>query len=363
MNKGNQNNRLLSVDLARGLAVFFMISVHILLVFANDEVRNSVFGQIVEFLGGFPAAPVFMTLMGVSFIYSSKLTFKEKLFRGAKIFLLGYLLNVLRGVMPLMLAMQLEMDIVTKIPSEKINPLVMCTIVDILQLAGIALMIMAIIVEVKINKYIVLLLAFLISMISPFLWGFKLNIPVIDEIIELFCGDQPIKFSVIDNKIAFPVFPWLAFPLLGMFLGQSIKNATNQKKIFNYFGIFGILLLIAGSLISYSDIDYHFNDYYHSRQGGMLFMFGFVVFWIYFTNVVIEKVPTNSIFKLLFKWSYGVTVIYFVHWIIIMWSIALFGLNDSSFMEIISLILLVTWLSHSINKIIVDYQNAREKND
>ena len=47
MNATTQNKRLLSIDLARGLAVFFMIAVHTLEVFASPEVINSVFGQII----------------------------------------------------------------------------------------------------------------------------------------------------------------------------------------------------------------------------------------------------------------------------------------------------------------------------
>jgi uncharacterized membrane protein len=104
MTATKQNNRLLSIDLARGLAVFFMIAVHTLEVFANQEVKNSVFGQIISFLGGPPAAPVFMTLMGFSFIYSSKSALKPKLLRGFKIFLSGYVLNIFRGVIPFILA-------------------------------------------------------------------------------------------------------------------------------------------------------------------------------------------------------------------------------------------------------------------
>jgi uncharacterized membrane protein len=100
MNLTTQNNRLLSIDLARGLAVFFMIAVHTLEVFANQDVKNSIFGQIIEFFGGPPAAPVFMTLMGFSFIYSRKSELKPKLLRGFKIFLSGYILNIIRGILP-----------------------------------------------------------------------------------------------------------------------------------------------------------------------------------------------------------------------------------------------------------------------
>jgi uncharacterized membrane protein len=357
MNVITQNNRLLSIDLARGLAVFFMIAVHTLEVFASQEVKNSVFGQIIEFLGGPPAAPVFMTLMGFSFIYSRKSELKPRLLRGFKIFLSGYILNILRGVIPFTLSTQLEMDIAKTFPLEKLNAYTILTTVDILQFAGVALIIMALIQEFKINKYVILFSAFLISMLSPFLWGFNINIPVIDQIFELFWGDQPIGFSFIDNKIAFPIFPWLSFPLLGMFLGDTIKNTNNQNRTFKHFGIGGIVVLLIGIAISYNNIEYHFNDYYHSRQGAMLFMCGFVVFWIYITKIAIDKLPMNKLFELLFKWSNGVTNIYFIQWIIIIWSIGFLGINKSSFTTIIILILTFTFLSHFINEFIIFRQN------
>jgi uncharacterized membrane protein len=346
----------LSIDLARGLAVLFMIAVHTLEVFANQEVKNSVFGQIISFLGGPPAAPIFMTLMGFSFIYSSKSELKPKLFRGFKIFLSGYVLNVLRGVIPFSLASYLNMDVVKTFPIEKFNEYTILTTVDILQFAGIALMIMSIIQALNINKYLILVSAFLISMISPFLWGIKIDLPIIDQVLELFWGDQPIEFSFIANKIAFPVFPWLTFPLLGMFLGETVKNSTDTNRIFNYFGLAGIVFVLIGGAISYNNFNYHFNDYYHSRQGAMLYMCGFVMGWLYLTKLVIDNIPTNSFFDLLFQWSKGVTNIYFIQWIIILWSIAFFGINRSSFTTTILLILIFTGISHFTNQFIISRQ-------
>lgn len=359
MNVTTQNNRLLSIDLARSLAVFFMIAVHTLEVFANPEVKNSVFGQIIEFFGGPPAAPVFMTLMGFSFIYSRKSELKPRLLRGFKIFLSGYILNIIRGVLPFTLSTYLKMDIIETFPQEKLNGYTLLTLVDILQFAGIALMIMALIQEFKINKYVILCAAFLISMFSPFLWGFTLNIPVVDQIFELLWGDQPIGFSFIDNKIAFPIFPWLSFPLLGMFLGETMKNTNDQNRTFKHFGIGGIVVLLIGVVISYNNIEYHFNDYYHSRQGAMLFMCGFVVFWLYLSKIAIDKLPMNKLFDLLFKWSKGVTNIYFAQWIIIIWSIAFFNINESSYSTIILLILTFTFISHCINELLIYNRNRK----
>lgn len=357
MNITTQNNRLLSIDLARGLAVFFMISVHTLETFASEEVQASLFGHIIEFFGRAPAAPVFMTLMGFSFIYSKKSGLKPKLWRGFKIFLSGYVLNILRNVLPFFVSKYLQLDVINTFPIEKINEYTLFTLIDILQFAGIALMIMAAIQELKINKYIILFMAFLISMVSPFLWGIQVNISVIDFIFDLFWGDQPIGLSILVNKIAFPVFPWLTFPLLGMFLGETMKNSINQNQTFKYFGIIGILVLFIGLGISYSNLDYHFNDYYHSRQGAMIFMCGFVVLWIYMTRLILDILPMNKFFELLFKWSCGVTTIYFTQWIIINWSIPIFGFNESSYITIILLILTFTVISHFINEFLNHKKN------
>jgi uncharacterized membrane protein len=347
----NVDTRILSVDLARGLAVFFMIAVHTLQVYANPEVTSSLLGKIISFLGGPPAAPVFMTLMGFSFVYSKKSALKSKLVRGLKVFLSGYILNLLRGVIPYKLSIYFETDLAKSLPLDRLNDYTIFTIVDILQFAGIALIIIAILQELKVNRYKILLLAFIIILISPFLWGIRLNIPFVDDFLDLLWGDQVIQFKFIDNKIAFPVFPWLAFPLLGMFLGETLKSSNDQKITFKYFGFSGLIVLLIGVFISSFDLAYHANDYYHSRQGAMIFMCGFVLVWLFVNNLIIDSIPMNGLFTLLFKWSNGVTNIYFVQWIVILWSIAFFGIGSSSYISVISLILAFTLISHFANEL------------
>jgi len=145
-----------------------------------------------------------------------------------------------------------------------------------------------------------------------------------------------------------------------MFLGETMKNSKDQSSTFKYFGIGGFFVLLVGIAVSSFDIDYHFNDYYHSRQGAMIFMCGFVVFWLFLNKIAIDNLPTNKLLNLLFKWSNGVTNIYFVQWIIIIWSIAFFGINKSSFIETILLILTFTLISHFINELIL-YSRQKSK--
>ena len=72
MDSVKAHKRIQSIDVVRGLAVFFMIAVHTLEVFGTTELRQSITGELIEFLGGPPAAPVFMTLMGLSMVLAGK---------------------------------------------------------------------------------------------------------------------------------------------------------------------------------------------------------------------------------------------------------------------------------------------------
>jgi len=67
----------------------------------------------------------------------------------------------------------------------------------------------------------------------------------------------------------------------------------------------------------------------------------------------------KEIVDLIFRWSKGVTNIYFIQWIIILWSIAFFGINNSSFISTILLILTFTGISHFTNEFIIQRQKNK----
>jgi len=54
----------MTADIAKGIAVVLMIQVHLTELFAIPEWYEGVAGKLSLFLGGPPAAPVFMFLMG-----------------------------------------------------------------------------------------------------------------------------------------------------------------------------------------------------------------------------------------------------------------------------------------------------------
>ena len=111
-----------------------MIGVHVLWHWGAPDTWTSPIGQVISFLGGPTAAPVFMFLMGASLAFSSRTSFRSLAVRGLWLLWLGYLLNFLRGVIPAYLG--LTSGVVT---AEQIAPFTLpwlATTVDVHHMAG-----------------------------------------------------------------------------------------------------------------------------------------------------------------------------------------------------------------------------------
>jgi uncharacterized membrane protein len=324
-----------------------MIAVHTLEVFGGSSLRAGPTGQVIEFLGGPPAAPVFMTLMGLSLAISGKNNPGVQIRRGLIVLLSGYLLNFIRGVIPLQLTALAGISQSRGLPLDWLGVL---TVVDILQFAGLALIITALTQNLKMSKYLDLTIAIIVIAVSPSLWGMKTEVPLLNHLYDLLWGDQPIDHPFLTNRIAFPVFPWLAFPYLGLFLGKLLIEASNRKNAFRKIGWGGAIAIITGLAISWNDKDHHFNDYYHSRQGAMIFMSGFVALWIALFQWIEERVSWNAFFNLLSTWSKSVTSIYFIQWVLILWAYTFLGSETNSLPVMFALIILFTALSHLFSR-------------
>ena len=70
-------DRIRAFDLARGLAVVFMIDVHVLWHWGSPATWSKPIGLVISFLGGPTAAPVFMFLMGASLAFSSRSSYRH----------------------------------------------------------------------------------------------------------------------------------------------------------------------------------------------------------------------------------------------------------------------------------------------
>lgn len=344
--------RLAGVDLARGLAVVFMIAVHVLMVYGNGELRGSVLGEVVEFLGGPPAAPVFMLLMGLSFAYAGKDGLWAGIRRGLLILGSGYLLNILRGVLPVLAAGLFAPELVGEALGEGVGLLDLLLIGDILQFAGLALMAMAFLRSLGTGRPILVLLAVAVAGLAPLLWGLRSGLPPLDLFLDLLWGDRPLP-GALENAVSFPVFPWLAFPLVGMVLGDTLRAAAGSEgvagagRVIRRAGLLGLAIGAAGLGLALTDPAWHFNDYYHARWGSMLFMVGFCLAWLALWDLIARRIPDNAVFRFLAACSRRVTAIYFLQWVLINWGIAALGANQLGAAGAAATFVAVTALSYA----------------
>lgn len=290
-------------DLLKGIAVVCMIQVHIMELFATQQIYDSFFGSVSLFLGGPPAAPIFMIVMGFFALRDNK-SFADLMSRGGKLLLWGFLLNI-----------GLNFHLYVKVWNgtfDFINPLEYLFGVDILFLAGLSLMGLALFrLLLKQNLYGYLAVAMIVAAVAPF----------VNNVLMVENGSKYLLAYVggTYNWSYFPIFPWLAYPLLGhavYLVSQKLSvQLPNIKNILLFMAIAAIVVIpvfgfgfhIAAKLPAY---------YHHGLQ-----FFGwtcmFLILWCGAAALLDRSVGEIFVLKYL-KWlGKNVTAVYVFQWLII----------------------------------------------
>ncbi len=306
INKGRQ----FELDVSRGLAVLFMVAVHVLMAFSNERVALSTFGSVIDFLGSPPAAPVFMFILGAGLVYSRHSSGKTLFKRGIIILATGYLLNFLRGGLPTLLSLALtgEAKLLESFYQEMV-----C--IDILQFAAMAFLFFAFIKGFKINSKGLILIGIICAILNMFLTDLKVDIPFLSPLTDLIWGSS-------DNSY-FPFLSWITYPIAGYLFGRLLKRCKNKDRFYQRIIIGSTLLLLVFSLIFIVilKVDVGFDSdmkYFHQGIPSNLIIISFTLSWIsliYF----ISKHLKGVVKSVLVRWSRNVLPIYIIHWIIIGW--------------------------------------------
>ncbi|NTS78840.1 DUF1624 domain-containing protein [Catenovulum sp. SM1970] len=334
--------RIAGFDLARGLAVFFMILIHVLHFYAIKPVWVTNFGTIIEYLGEWPAAPVFIFIMGVFLIYGNKQTFSQGMKRAFMLFALGYLLNFARGTAPMWLS--LEMELVTLEQLGGYTPMTEFLVIDIFQYAALAYAIGLVLKHTLPNQpWLWIALATIIAFASPYVWDFETGMPVVDELTKFLWGHY-------HYGTAFPLFPWLAYPLVGMAFGHWLSKPDAQSNLFGRSFVIGCAVLLTGVTITISNYDYHIAHPLRTGPGSVVMITGFVLIWLSVCRYITLHVPNNPIFNLLYFWSKHVTTIYVVQWILIGWGLMLVGSQQLNLSQTIASMITLVVLSDLVTR-------------
>jgi uncharacterized membrane protein len=314
-----RQGRVRAFDLARGLAVVFMIGVHVLWHWGAPDTWTSPIGQVISFLGGPTAAPVFMFLMGASLAFSSRTSFRSLAVRGLWLLWLGYLLNFLRGVIPAYLG--LTTGVVT---AEQIAPFTLpwlATTVDVHHMAGLSLIVLAALRMATRPNWIWLVVAGVVVITGPFIRGLDFGTPLLDAPLTPILGGAP--------NVYYAVVPWIAYPLVGAVYGSLVAGAPDRRRVFWLGALVGAAMCAVGiGLFAVSPPSFDVTTYWRMPPSYFVAITGLVLVWLYLCDLAVRHVRPNRVFAFLYGWSGRVIAIYFTHWVIVGWGVGVFGFRD-----------------------------------
>ena len=344
-----QTRRIPAIDFARGLSVLMVILVHTLWMYGNPVTQTeTALGSVIHFIG--KGTPMFLIAMGISFTLSRNQSILLSVKRAFYILAIGYLMNFLKFVLPVLL---------DTVPNTFIEAygwakpvtfeqmLYMLGTGDILQLAGVSLLMMGFIAKLSKTKYVPLAIALCIIVSTKEVRGLRVGIMGLDYLLDLFWGAE--------WNVYFAVFPWFSFILIGMFFGLWYKEThRSEVYMFTRMTYFGILGLIAGGGLCYYNFDYHFGDYFHLGPGGTLYLAGFNLLLFGLAYVLVTTLKENPIFRFFYYCSKRVTTLYVIQWVLICWGMNLFGYQQFGVSGVLILIPLFTALTLGVHYFVLD---------
>lgn len=273
-----------------------MIAVHCLLLYSTKPEAKGLGGRLVMFLGGAPAAPTFLFLMGLLTQLKPSPLGWPLVKRALGLVALGYALNFGRLTLPALLGAPLRSD-----------PWLGFWMIDVLQSAGPALLILAL--TQRLPWIAQLGLAVFVALLAPYLSG----LTPFPDVFSFVWGRHELVF--------FPLLPWLAYPLFGQAFGSLEILGRNLGRALVSLALVGIGLL----LTSYLPTDGERFTYYHSSPAQTFWMMGFTGLWLLAAGLV----PVRELWWRPLKFlSRNVTATYVISWLTIAWGTFLLGFRQ-----------------------------------
>lgn len=315
INTGRQKN----IDYAKAIAIFGMILVHIMIYPYYVHFATNPLGYFIGYiLGGFMAAPVFMTAMGIGLSFKNETDHKKTVFRGINLIIMHYVLNIVRSIA----------GFFTSVPASA-NPTEVALYCifggDILLFAGLALIAFGLLKMIKKHSdLIILLVAIVLLIISEI---FKIKEPssfALSVTLGTFIPVNFISADLCDPITVFSFCSWFIYVAMGNIFGITIKKIKNLNKFYLILGIVSaviattMLLLdyylhLEGYFITYAETD---PEYMASLIYAVIALG--IVFFEFSLLHFICKITPEFLNKSIFKFSSAINEIYIISWIIIL---------------------------------------------
>jgi uncharacterized membrane protein len=338
------HERVRAFDLAAGLAVFFMILVHVLWNWGRPDTATTPIGELISFCAGPTATPVFAFLMGASFGAAPRGRTQTIVARGLWLFFLGYVLNVLRGVIPGSLGT--AFGVVTPEQIAPFTPWWLATMVDLHHLVGLSLVSIALLRTRLEPSAAWLAIAGILILVAPWIKGVTFGIPLLDGPLTPILSTAPNVF--------YALLPWLAYPLAGAVYGAAMARATDRRTVFRRGAVVGAVLLAAGLvLIVATRPGFDVLTYWHQPPALAVGIMGIVLVWLAICEAVTRIAWIDQRLTIVYGWSHRVIAMYFTHWIIVGWGVGVVGFRALDLPAVLVAIAVAVLLTHFLSRFAV----------
>ena len=225
------------LDVAKVFAILYMVVIHVyeeMSVVRYWTRPDSLFRGVLEFLGGPLAAPVFMFAMGVGMVYTKRRNPRAFAIRGLKLLAAAYILNVVRMTVPYCLALLSGDSWGSWTAVDTIG------LVDILQFAGVAFLLTALLEKCRAGRWVVLAVALLLQGLGIMLLHSFDGLP---SAAQYAVG----LFFHTNSNVAFPLTLWYVYPAFGLCFGEFLQTVADKKRTYN-----SIAMVSAAGLLAMS---------------------------------------------------------------------------------------------------------------
>lgn len=302
--------RQAAVDMAKFLAIVFMVVIHT--IEGGDGNVDSGAGFFLDRVtGGLFAAPVFMAAMGIGITYSRRTDAGTMLRRGCKLLIAGYLLNAVRAL-PVLALVWLKGDV--SYYAETVNEL---TTIDILHFAGMAFLLLGLLKYLKLGMWWTFCVAAVLSVTGHFVRTVDTGSFWLNLILSPFVGvDSEFVYS------CFPLLNWFMFVVAGYGMGQLIRRCKDLDRLFLV--VTPVAAIAFGAYTAYA-VPNEWGMFgggpevfYHMQLPELFICLVSVVFSLGISHFL-AKLLSEKMMKGVTRISADITRIYIASWIIIMW--------------------------------------------
>ena len=317
------NSRQMNIDYAKAMSIFFMVFIHVLLNPAYVRLKDTIFGRLADrYFGGFMAAPIFMSAMGIGLTYTRHGQPNQIIKRGIKFFILSFVLNIARGFSVIIYS--------TVMHRSNLGAFYIYEIFngDILGFVGLALILFGLLKKLKHHKIIIPSLALIFTIIVTAVPPIYTNIDALGYTIGYIfpIGQTIIAGGTVvteDLIVFFPLMSWFSVVAFGYVYGLVIHKIKNLDRFYLITAMIGLVLFVP---ILFTEVFCGYGEMnkdattlqnYLKTFPDLVMSIGFIMLNFSFWHLVC-KVTSDKLNKFFFMMSNAINEIYIISWVLIL---------------------------------------------